>query len=72
MVRHDEVKEYEIGRACSTRGEKRNAYRISMGKPQGKRPLGTPRCMCEDNIKMNVREIRWGGMDWIILIKERN
>jgi hypothetical protein len=37
-------------------GEKRNAYRILVGKPEGKRPLGRPRCRWEDNIKMDVRE----------------
>jgi hypothetical protein len=36
-----------------------------MGKPEGKRPLGRPRCRWEDNIRMDVREIGWGGMDWI-------
>jgi hypothetical protein len=42
-------------------GEKRNAYRILIGNPEGKRPLGRPRHMWEDNIKMNLREIGCGG-----------
>jgi hypothetical protein len=42
-----------------------NAYRILMGKPEGKRPLGSPRCRWVDNIKMDLREIGWKGMDWI-------
>jgi hypothetical protein len=46
-------------------GAKRNGYRILVGKPEGKRPLGRPRRRWVDNIKMNLREIRWGGMDWI-------
>jgi hypothetical protein len=43
--------------------EKRNAYRILVGRPEGKRPLGRPRCRWVVNIKMDLREIRWGGMD---------
>jgi hypothetical protein len=42
-------------------GEKRNAYRILVGKPEGKRPLGRPRRMWVDNIKMDLREIGWEG-----------
>jgi hypothetical protein len=44
-------------------GETRNAYRILVGKPKGKRQLGRPRRRWVDNIKMDVREIRWDGMD---------
>jgi hypothetical protein len=53
-------------------GEKRNAYRILVGKPEGKRPLGRPRRMLVDNIKMYLREIGWDGMDWIDLAQDRN
>jgi hypothetical protein len=56
-----------VGRACSTDGAKRNAYRILVGEPEVKRPLGRPRRMWVDNIKMVLREIRWIGMDWIDL-----
>jgi hypothetical protein len=52
-------------------GEKRNAYRIVVGKPEGKRPLGRPRRRWEDNIRIDVREIGWGGMDWIELAQDR-
>jgi hypothetical protein len=48
-------------------GKKRNAYRILVVKPEGKRPLGQHRRRWEDNIKMDLREIGWGGMDWIDL-----
>jgi hypothetical protein len=43
-------------------GRKRNSHRILVGKPEGKRPLGKPRRICEDNIKMHPREIGWGGV----------
>jgi hypothetical protein len=43
----------------------RNAYRILVGKPEGKRPLGTPRHRSKDNIKMDLTEMGWGGMDQI-------
>jgi hypothetical protein len=48
--------ESEMGRVCSIHGEKRNAYRILVGKAERKRPLGTPRCWWEDSIKMNLRK----------------
>jgi hypothetical protein len=51
-----------MGRAYSTR-VKINAYRILVGNPEGKRPLGRPRRMWEDDIRMDIREIEWGGMD---------
>jgi hypothetical protein len=54
-----------MGRACGKNGKKRNAYRILVGKPQGKRPLERPGRRWVGNIKMDVREIRWGSMDWI-------
>jgi hypothetical protein len=53
-------------------GKKRSAYRISVGNPEGKRPLGRPRRRWEDNIKMNLREIEWGGMDWIDLTQDKD
>jgi hypothetical protein len=53
--------------ACSTNGEKSNAYRILVGKPEGKRPLGRTTRMWVDNIKMDFREIEWDGIDWIWL-----
>jgi hypothetical protein len=59
-------------RACSTNEEKRNAYRILVGKPEGKRPLGRPRSVWVDNNKMNLREIGWGVMGCIHLAQDRD
>jgi hypothetical protein len=61
-----------MGWACSTNGEKRNACRILVGKPEGKRSLGRPRRMWEDNIRMDLREIGWGGMNWIDMAQDRD
>jgi hypothetical protein len=52
-------------------GEKINAYRILVVKPEGKRPIGRPRHRWEDNIKMNLRE-GWGDVDWIYLAQDRD
>jgi hypothetical protein len=61
-----------MGGACSTNGEERNAYRLLVGKPEGKRPLGRPRRMWMDNIKMKLREIEWDGVDWIDIAQSRD
>jgi hypothetical protein len=53
-------------------GEKRKAYRILVGKPEGKRPIGRPRRRWVSNIKMVLREIERGGMDWIDLAQDRD
>ncbi|PNF15776.1 hypothetical protein B7P43_G10443 [Cryptotermes secundus] len=52
-------------------GEKRNAYRILVGKPEGSRTLVRPRCRWVDNIKMDLREIGWDGMNWIDLADDK-
>jgi hypothetical protein len=61
-----------MGGPRSTNGEKRNAYRLLVGKPEGKRPLGRPRCRWVDNIRMDLGEVGWGDVDWIGLAKDRN
>jgi hypothetical protein len=53
-------------------GEKRNAYRILVGKPEGKRPLGRPRRRRVDNIKIDLSGIGWDNVDWIVLAKDRD
>jgi hypothetical protein len=61
-----------MGGECSTNGDKRNAYRILVGKPEGKRPLGRPRRRWMDNIKMDLIEIGWDGVDWIGMAQDRD
>jgi hypothetical protein len=53
-------------------GEKRNAYRLLVGKPVGKRPLGRPRGRLVDNIRMDLGEVGWCDVDWIGLAQDRN
>jgi hypothetical protein len=52
-------------------GEK-DAYRLLVGKPEGKRPLGRPRRRWVDNIRMDLGEVGCGGVDWIVLAKDKN
>jgi hypothetical protein len=53
-------------------GKRRGAYRVSVGKPEGKRRLGRPARKWEDNIRMDVEEIGWQGVDWIDLPQDRD
>jgi hypothetical protein len=50
-----------VGRACTVNGEKLNEYRLLVGKPDGKKPLGRPRCMWVDSIKMDLVEVGRSG-----------
>jgi hypothetical protein len=61
-----------MGRECSTHGAKINAYRILVGKPEEKRPLGRPRDKWENNIKIDLRQMGWSGMDCIDLAEGRD
>jgi hypothetical protein len=47
-------------------------YRALVGKPEGKRPLGRPRCRWEEDIKMDLPDVGWGGMNWIELAQDRD
>jgi hypothetical protein len=53
-------------------GEGRGVYRVLVGKPEGKRPLGRPRCRWENNIKMDFQEVGCGVMHWICLAQDRD
>jgi hypothetical protein len=62
-----------MGGPCNTNGEeKKNAYRLLVGNPDGKRPLKRPRRRWVDNIRMDLGEVEWGDVDWIDLAKDRN
>ena len=60
-----------MGGACSSYGEWRGVYRVLVGKPEGRRPLGRPRRRWEDNIKMDLREVGCGRVDWMELAQDR-
>jgi len=51
-------------------GDRRNVYKVLVGKPEGKRPLGRPRRRQEDNIKMDLQEVGYGGVEWIRLAQD--
>jgi hypothetical protein len=68
----DKIEKHEMGRACSADGEERGVYRVLVGKPEGKRPLGRPRSRLEDNIRIDLQEMGCGGMDWIGLAQDRD
>jgi hypothetical protein len=53
-------------------GEKRNEYRLLVGKPEGRKPLGLPRRRWLDNIRMDLVEVLWGDVDWIGLAQDRD
>jgi hypothetical protein len=61
--RNEQIKEYAMGRACSTNGEKKNAWMVLVRKPAGKRSLRILRCKWDDNININLREIEWSIID---------
>jgi hypothetical protein len=61
-----------MGGAISTNEEQWNVYRLLVGKPGGRRPLGRPRRRRVDNIRMDIGLVGWGDVDWIGLVKDRN
>jgi hypothetical protein len=66
------IEKNEMGVACSAYGEKTDVYRILVGKPEGKRPLGRPRRRWEDKIKLDLQEVGCGAMDGIELAQDRD
>ena len=65
---NDKIKKNEMGVVCSTY-EKRDAYSILVGKPEGKKPLVKPRSRCEDNIQMDLQEVGWGAWTRLIWLR---
>jgi hypothetical protein len=61
-----------MDRECSTNGEKRNACRLLVGMPEGRKPLGRPRHTWVVNIRMDLREIEWDGVDSVDLPQDRD
>ena len=61
-----------MGGACSAYGGEERRIQGFVGKPEGKRPLGRTRRRWESNIKMDLQEVGWGGMDWIELAQDRD
>jgi hypothetical protein len=61
-----------MGGECSRNGEKRNAYRLLVGKSEVKKPPGRPRRRWVDNIRMDLGEVGWGDVGWIGLAQDRN
>jgi hypothetical protein len=70
VAKNFEVEENEVGGTCSTNGEKRNVYRLLVGKPEGKRPLVRTSRRRIDNIKMDLLEIGLHAVDWIGLAQD--
>ena len=67
----DKIKKNGMGGACGTFGG-RERYKVFVGKPEGKRPLGSPRRRWEDNIKMDLHEVGRGCADWMELAQDRD
>jgi hypothetical protein len=67
----DEIKEDTMGGTCSTHGDMRNAYKILVGEPEVKWPVGRLRHRWEDNIRMDLREIVWQVVEWMLMAQYR-
>ena len=72
IVRVIESRRIRLAEHVARNGDRRGVYRVLIGKPEGKRPLGRPRRRWENNIKMDLQEVGCGGMDWIKLAQDRD
>jgi hypothetical protein len=68
---HNDELHSQYSSPVASMGEGRGVYRVLVGRPEGKRPLGRPKRRCEDNIKMDLREIEIDGSRWIRLTRDR-
>jgi len=68
----DQIEKNEIGGAYSAFRERRSVYRVLVGKAAGKRPPGRTRCRWEENIKMDLQDVKWGGVDWVDVAQGRD
>jgi hypothetical protein len=71
IIRQIKSRRMRLAGHVACMGEERNVYRVLMGKPEGKRPLGRPRRRWEDGIRMYLGEIDWGSVGWIQLAQDR-
>jgi len=67
----DQIENNGMGGACGTHGGRRGAYRVLLGRPDGKKPLGSRTQRCEGNIKMNLEEVGWGTWNELIRLRIR-
>jgi hypothetical protein len=72
IIRIIKARRVRLAEHVARMGEKRNAYRLLVGKTEGKRPLWRPRRRWVDNIRMDLVEVEWGGVDWIGLTQDRD
>jgi hypothetical protein len=72
IIRVIKLRKMRWARHVARMGEGRGAYRILVGRPEGRRPLGRSRRRWEDNVKMDLQEVGWGGMDWIDMAQDRD
>ena len=72
VYKTSKIEKHGMGGTCSAMGETRCVYRVLVGKPEGKRPLGIPRRRWEDNIKMDLQEVGRGSMEWVELAQDRD
>jgi hypothetical protein len=72
IIRHIKSRRMRWARHVARVEEERNMYKVLMGKPEGKRPLGRQRHIWEDGIRMDLREIGWGSVNWIQLAQDRD